>query len=70
MLKGKSEEELARLGECPLDPGGYFVVRVRGTAPRVQPRPTVLPQRFMAAIQMICVSSHCHDDERQNIVQI
>jgi DNA-directed RNA polymerase III subunit RPC2 len=29
VLKGKSEEELARLGECPLDPGGYFVVRVR-----------------------------------------
>lgn len=27
MLKGKSEAELARLGECPLDPGGYFIVR-------------------------------------------
>ena len=26
-LSGKSEAELARLGECPLDPGGYFVVR-------------------------------------------
>ena len=27
VLKGKSEAELARLGECPLDPGGYFIVR-------------------------------------------
>jgi len=26
-LNGKSEAELAKLGECPLDPGGYFVVR-------------------------------------------
>ena len=27
VLHGKSEKELAALGECPLDPGGYFVVR-------------------------------------------
>lgn len=27
VLAGKSEAELARLGECPLDPGGYFIVR-------------------------------------------
>ena len=27
ILKGRTEDELARLGECPLDPGGYFVVR-------------------------------------------
>jgi DNA-directed RNA polymerase III subunit RPC2 len=26
-LNGKTEAELAKLGECPLDPGGYFVVR-------------------------------------------
>ncbi|CDY26396.1 BnaA02g23740D [Brassica napus] len=26
VLHGKDEEELARLGECPLDPGGYFVI--------------------------------------------
>jgi DNA-directed RNA polymerase III subunit RPC2 len=26
-LKGKNENELARMGECPTDPGGYFVVR-------------------------------------------
>ncbi|EIW70323.1 hypothetical protein TREMEDRAFT_29095 [Tremella mesenterica DSM 1558] len=26
-LKGKSERELARMGECPKDPGGYFVVK-------------------------------------------
>lgn len=27
MLYGKDEGELAKLGECPLDPGGYFIVR-------------------------------------------
>eukprot|EP01028_Stygiella_incarcerata_P005291 TRINITY_DN2246_c0_g1_i2.p1 TRINITY_DN2246_c0_g1~~TRINITY_DN2246_c0_g1_i2.p1 ORF type:complete len:1166 (+),score=283.92 TRINITY_DN2246_c0_g1_i2:83-3499(+) len=27
VLTGKSSEEMAKLGECPLDPGGYFVVK-------------------------------------------
>eukprot|EP00177_Eucheuma_denticulatum_P008879 GFKZ01016117.1.p1 GENE.GFKZ01016117.1~~GFKZ01016117.1.p1 ORF type:complete len:1238 (-),score=175.17 GFKZ01016117.1:636-4349(-) len=27
VLNGKTDSELASLGECPLDPGGYFVVR-------------------------------------------
>ncbi|PIK44762.1 putative DNA-directed RNA polymerase III subunit RPC2-like, partial [Apostichopus japonicus] len=27
ILTGKSPAELAKLNECPLDPGGYFVVR-------------------------------------------
>lgn len=27
VLHGKNEAELAKLGECPLDPGGYFVIR-------------------------------------------
>lgn len=27
VLNGKDEAELARLGECPLDPGGYFIVK-------------------------------------------
>lgn len=27
LSKQKTEEEFARVGECPLDPGGYFVVR-------------------------------------------
>ncbi|KAF8824480.1 hypothetical protein HHX47_DHR8000462 [Lentinula edodes] len=27
VLTGKSEAELARMTECPLDPGGYFVVK-------------------------------------------
>jgi DNA-directed RNA polymerase III subunit RPC2 len=29
LLAGRNEAELAQLGECPLDPGGYFIVRVR-----------------------------------------
>ena len=27
VLAGKSDSELADLGECPIDPGGYFVVK-------------------------------------------
>lgn len=27
ILAGKNQQELAKLNECPLDPGGYFVVR-------------------------------------------
>lgn len=27
MLSGKSEAQLATMSECPLDPGGYFVVK-------------------------------------------
>ncbi|PIN14066.1 RNA polymerase III, second largest subunit [Handroanthus impetiginosus] len=27
ILYGKDEEELARYGECPLDPGGYFIIK-------------------------------------------
>ena len=26
ILSGKSEKEMALLQECPLDPGGYFIV--------------------------------------------
>jgi DNA-directed RNA polymerase III subunit RPC2 len=26
-LRGKGEEAMARMGECSLDPGGYFVVK-------------------------------------------
>ncbi|KAI0527193.1 hypothetical protein KFK09_002792 [Dendrobium nobile] len=27
VLSGKDEAELAKLGECPLDPGGYFIIK-------------------------------------------
>lgn len=27
VLHGKTPAEMAKLNECPLDPGGYFVVR-------------------------------------------
>lgn len=27
VLTGKSEKQLARMSECPLDPGGYFIVK-------------------------------------------
>jgi hypothetical protein len=27
VLHGRNETDLAKLGECPLDPGGYFIVK-------------------------------------------
>jgi hypothetical protein len=27
VLTGQDEAALAKLGECPLDPGGYFIIR-------------------------------------------
>jgi len=27
VLTGKTDKQLARMNECPLDPGGYFVVK-------------------------------------------
>jgi DNA-directed RNA polymerase III subunit RPC2 len=27
ILEGKSEEELAKMNECPYDPGGYFIIK-------------------------------------------
>ena len=27
VLTGKSEQDLAQMTECPLDPGGYFIVK-------------------------------------------
>jgi len=27
VLEGKSEEELAKVNECPYDPGGYFIIK-------------------------------------------
>jgi DNA-directed RNA polymerase III subunit RPC2 len=27
VLNGKSPDQIAKLGECPLDPGGYFIIR-------------------------------------------
>ena len=27
MLHGRTDHELAKMGECPIDPGGYFVVK-------------------------------------------
>lgn len=27
ILHGRSDVELSRMGECPVDPGGYFIVK-------------------------------------------
>jgi hypothetical protein len=38
VLANKSEAELFKLGECPLDPGGYFIVRVSSGQGKVMAR--------------------------------
>jgi DNA-directed RNA polymerase III subunit RPC2 len=27
VLHGRTDEEVMKMGECPIDPGGYFIVR-------------------------------------------
>ncbi|EMG48555.1 RET1 DNA-directed RNA polymerase III subunit RPC2 [Candida maltosa Xu316] len=56
MLEGMSEEQMARVEECPLDPGGYFVVN--GT------EKVILVQEQLSKNRIIVEA-----DEKKNIVQ-
>ncbi|GMM34363.1 DNA-directed RNA polymerase III core subunit [Saccharomycopsis crataegensis] len=56
ILNGKSEEVMASLNECPLDPGGYFIVN--GT------EKVILVQEQLSKNRIIVES-----DEKKNIVQ-
>lgn len=56
VLSAKSEEEMARLNECPLDPGGYFIVN--GT------EKVILVQEQLSKNRIIIES-----DEKKGIVQ-
>lgn len=51
VLKGKSEAQLAQMTECPLDPGGYFVVK--GTE---KVRPTLRSGVTPSALGFVIVS--------------
>ncbi|KAL8506631.1 hypothetical protein ACS0TY_017502 [Phlomoides rotata] len=40
ILYGKDDEELAKYGECPLDPGGYFVIKGAEKVILIQEQPS------------------------------
>ncbi|KAJ2006955.1 DNA-directed RNA polymerase III complex subunit Rpc2 [Coemansia thaxteri] len=73
VLTGQSDAEMARMQECPLDPGGYFVVRGTEKVILVQEQMTknriiVQPDNkgFMAAN----VTSSTHDRKSKTYVMI
>lgn len=56
ILNGKDETDMARLNECPLDPGGYFVVN--GT------EKVILVQEQMSKNRIIV-----QNDQKKQVVQ-
>lgn len=67
MLFGKTKEELATMKECPLDPGGYFVVKGTEKVILVQEQlsknriivETDPKKAFVQASVTRCVTNHC-----------
>ena len=43
MLHGRTDHELAKMGECPIDPGGYFVVKGQEKVIRISPSLPISP---------------------------
>lgn len=47
VLTNKSEYEVSKMNECPLDPGGYFVVRGTEKVPIHSFYLTIIPPYFL-----------------------
>jgi len=54
VLNGKDEAALARAGECPLDSGGYFIVRVN-PRPQTDSAPAVIVWRVTCTLHIHAV---------------
>ena len=52
VLNGKDEAALARAGECPLDSGGYFIVRVN-------PQPQTVSAPAATVWRVMCITEIC-----------
>eukprot|EP00891_Asterochloris_glomerata_P000044 jgi/Astpho2/44/e_gw1.00001.71.1_t len=66
VLKNKTNAELAELGECPLDPGGYFIVR--GTEKVILMQEQLAKNRILIEMdsqQQIMASVHSSTHERK-----
>lgn len=69
-LTGKSEFELSKLNECPLDPGGYFVVRGQEKVILIQEQLSwnkMLTEDFNGTVQCQ-VTSSTHEKKSRTLV--
>ncbi|KAH8345506.1 hypothetical protein KR084_006687 [Drosophila pseudotakahashii] len=69
-LTGKSEFELSKLNECPLDPGGYFVVRGQEKVILIQEQLSwnkMLTEDFNGVVQCQ-VTSSTHEKKSRTLV--
>lgn len=70
VLTNKSEYELAKMNECPLDPGGYFVVKGQEKVILIQEQ--LLKNRMIveeSKFGMQCqVTSSTHEKKSRTIV--
>jgi DNA-directed RNA polymerase III subunit RPC2 len=70
VLQGKTEREYATLNECPIDPGGYFVVRGQEKVILVQEQLSknrVIVEQFKGVIQA-SVTSSTHERKSKTYV--
>ncbi|KAH8320546.1 hypothetical protein KR067_005238 [Drosophila pandora] len=70
VLTGKSEFELSKLNECPLDPGGYFVVRGQEKVILIQEQLSwnkMLTEDFNGVVQCQ-VTSSTHEKKSRTLV--
>ena len=55
MLHGRTDAQLARMGECPIDPGGYFVVKGQEKVILIQEQVSLSLSHFPHLSRPICV---------------
>ncbi|XP_011203561.2 DNA-directed RNA polymerase III subunit RPC2 [Bactrocera neohumeralis] len=70
VLAGKSEFELAKMNECPLDPGGYFVVRGQEKVILIQEQLSwnkMITEEFNGTVQCQ-VTSSTHEKKSRTLV--
>ena len=55
MLHGRTDAQLARMGECPIDPGGYFVVKGQEKVILIQEQVSLSLSHFAHMSHPVCV---------------
>lgn len=70
-LHGKSEAEMERLGECPYDPGGYFIIKGVERVLMMQEQPLsnrIVVEYDSKKILQAFVTSHSADNKSRTLV--